>query len=123
MTRASVSVAAVLVAATSLSAQQPQVPTFRSTVEVVRLDVTVLDKQRRPIRDLRQEDFTVLVDGVEQPLVAFEPVVVPPVDHALAPWTREVAADVRVNQVGEPRIFIIVLDDVSAPFSDLWMVR
>lgn len=116
-------VAAAVVAATSLAAQQPQVPTFRSSVEVVRLDVTVLDKNRRPIRDLKQEDFTVLVDGVEQPLVAFEPIVVAPVDHTLAPWTREVAADVRDNQVGEPRIFIIVLDDVSAPFEDLWMLR
>ena len=121
--RMSVLGATVLVAATSIAAQQPQVPTFRSGVEVVRLDVTVLDKNRRPIRDLKQEDFTVTVDGVEQPLVAFDRVVMAPVDHTLAPWTRAVAADVRDNQIGEPRIFIIVLDDVSAPFSDLWMVR
>src|SRR5688572_16196273 len=114
--RASILVGTVLVAAAATLAAQPQVPTFRSSVEVVRLDVTVLDKDRRPIRDLKREDFTVLVDGVEQPLVAFEPIVLPPVDRTLAPWTREVAADVRDNQVGEPRIFIIVLDDVSAPF-------
>lgn len=121
--RTTILVATAVVAATSLAAQQPQPPTFRSSVEIVRLDVTVLDKDRRPIRDLKQEDFTVLVDGVEQPLVAFESIVLPPVNRTLAPWTREVAADVRDNQIGEPRLFIIVLDDVSAPFSDVWMVR
>lgn len=121
--RISILGATVLGTATSIAAQQPQVPTFRSGVEVVRLDVTVLDKNRRPIRDLNREDFTVTVDGVEQRLVAFDQIVMAPVDHTLAPWTRTVAADVRDNQVGEPRIFIIVLDDVSAPFSDLWMIR
>ena len=121
--RASILVSVAVVAATSVAAQQSQPPTFRSSVELVRLDVTVLDQNRRPIADLKREDFTVLVDGVEQPLVAFDRIVLPPVDRTLAPWTREVAADVRDNEVGEPRIFIIVLDDVSAPFSDLWMVR
>jgi VWFA-related protein len=116
----SILVGSILVAAAEA---QPQLPTFKSSVEIVRLDVTVLDNLRRPIRDLKRDDFTVLVDGVEQPLVAFEPIVLPPVDHTLAPWTRDVASDVSDNQVGEPRIFIIVLDDVSAPFSDLWMVR
>jgi VWFA-related protein len=115
--------AAVLVAAASLAAQQPQPPRFRASVEIVRLDVTVLDQQRRPIRDLKREDFTVLVDGVEQPVVAFERVVIPPADHNRAAWTREVSADVRDNQVGEPRIFIIVLDDANTPHNDLWMVR
>jgi VWFA-related protein len=123
MRRAGLLGAVVLLAGAAVAAQQPQVPTFRSGVEVVRLDVTVLDKNRRPIRDLKQEDFTVTVDGVAQPLVAFDRIVMAPVDHTLAPWTRAVAADVRDNQVGEPRIFIIVLDDVSAPFHDLWMVR
>ena len=123
MTRASAIVTTAIVASTSLLAQQQQPPRFRTSVEIVRLDVTVLDKQRRPLRDLKREDFTVLVDGVEQPLVAFDAVVIPPVDHTRAAWTREVSADVRDNQIGEPRIFIIVLDDARTPHTDLWMVR
>ena len=113
---------AAIAAAASLSAQQPR-PTFRTSVDVVRLDVTVLDKERRPIRDLKREDFTILVDGVEQPIVAFEPVVIPPINRALASWTREIEPDVRSNDVGEPRLFAIVMDDASAPFHDLWMGR
>ena len=125
MTRASVIVTTGIVASASLLAQQQQQqpPRFRTSVEIVRLDVTVLDKQRRPIRDLKREDFTVLVDGVEQPLVAFDVVVIPPVERSRAAWTREVSADVRDNQIGEPRIFIIVLDDANTPHTDLWMVR
>ena len=116
--------AIVFVAATSIAAQQPpQVPTFRTSIDIVRLDVSVLDRQRNPIRNLKQGDFTVLVDGVEQPIVAFEPVEIAPIDHSLAPWTRAVASDVRDNLVGEPRIFIIVIDDASTPHSDLWMWR
>ena len=123
MRRARFLVATVLLASATLAAQQQPPPRFRTAVDIVRLDVTVLDRHRQPIRDLKQEDFTVLVDGVEQPVVAFDRVILPPVDHTLAAWTREVAPDVSDNQIGEPRIFIIVMDDVSAPFSDLWMVR
>ena len=113
---------AIAAAGGSPTAQQPR-PTFRTSVDVVHLDVTVLDKDRRPIRDLKREDFTILVDGVEQPIVAFEPVVIPPLDRTRASWTREVESDVRTNDLGEPRLFAIVMDDASAPFHDLWMSR
>jgi VWFA-related protein len=51
------------------SAQQP--PTFRSGVALVQMDVTVLDKDRRPVTGLAAADFTVLEDGVERPVAAF----------------------------------------------------
>ena len=51
-----------------LSAQQPptapsQTPTFRTGVDAVQLDVSVLDKDRRPVRGLTAADFTVLDNG------------------------------------------------------------
>ena len=123
MRRARFLVATVLLASATLAAQQQPPPRFRTAVDIVRLDVTVLDRHRQPMRDLKQEDFTVLVDGVEQPIVAFDAVVIPPVDRARAAWTREVPADVRDNQFGDPRLFIIVMDDATTAHTDLWAVR
>ena len=54
-------IAAPLVIA-ALLAQSAQ-PRFRSRVELLRLDVTVVDKSGAPIRDLGAGDFTVSVDG------------------------------------------------------------
>jgi VWFA-related protein len=95
-----------------LGAQQQQQPqTFRSGVEVVRLDINVLDPERKPIRGMRREDFIVLVDGVVQPLVdAAE------VDYTVPRAVRASAPSVPAGYVSnyEPehrRAFIIVLDD------------
>ena len=41
-----------------------QQPTFRSGVDLLRVDVAVVDDQGHPVRDLRPEDFVVTVDGV-----------------------------------------------------------
>jgi len=39
-------------------------PTFRSGVEVVVIDVSVVDRKGKPVHDLTPADFTVVVDGV-----------------------------------------------------------
>ena len=93
--------------------QQP--PAFRSAIDVVRLDVSVLDKDRRPVRDLVASDFAITVDGAVQPIVAFEAVVMPPREEPTAPWMRDVAPDVKTNALGEPRLFVIIMDDVQTP--------
>ena len=49
--------------------QQP--PAFKSGVTIVPLDVRVLDKDGRPITDLRQEEFRVLENGVPQTIAHF----------------------------------------------------
>lgn len=41
----------------------PQQPTFRSTVDLVAVDVSIVDGQGRPVDDLRPEEFTLKVDG------------------------------------------------------------
>ena len=66
--------AAAVVAASSEDAppQQRGVPTFRSPVVAVPVDVRVLDiKTGKPVTDLRREDFTVLEDGVRQEVRLF----------------------------------------------------
>ena len=106
-----------LVAVIALSAQNApqQPPSFRSGIEVVRLDISVLDHDRRPVRDLAREDIRILVDGQAQPIVSFELVAMPPVEAPTAPWMREVASDVRNNALGEPRLFVILMDDATTP--------
>ena len=54
--------------------QQPeppaQQPIFRVGADVIRLDVSVLDKDRKPIHGLTSEDFTVVEEGKPQRVVA-----------------------------------------------------
>ncbi len=49
--------------------QQP--PAYKSGVTIVPLDVRVLDKDGRPITDLRQEEFRILENGVPQTIAHF----------------------------------------------------
>jgi len=42
--------------------------TFRTGIDLVRIDVTVLDHNRRPVRGLTGDDFTLLMDGKPQPI-------------------------------------------------------
>jgi VWFA-related protein len=110
-----------LTAGVALAVQAPQLPTFRSGVDIVRLDVSVLDKERRPVRGLTAADFSVTVDGTPQPIVAFNAVAMPPREVPTAPWMRDVAPDVKTNALGEPRLFIILMDDLRTPFDPYMM--
>jgi VWFA-related protein len=62
----------LVLAAGSLSAseQSPPQTTFRSGVDLVLLDVTVLDKDGRQISDLQARDFSIEVGGKKRALVA-----------------------------------------------------
>lgn len=63
------------VAAVVLSAQaspvQEQTKLFRSVVDVVSLNVTVVDGKNRYITDLSEGDFSVFEDGTRQDLIVF----------------------------------------------------
>jgi len=63
---------AVALIGSALIAQQPS-PAFRAAVDVVALNVSVLDAERRYVRDLDQSDFGVFEDGVKQDLTFFTP--------------------------------------------------
>ncbi len=56
-----------MVTAFGSTAFQTQTP-FRTSVDLIRLDVSVVDAAGQPVRDLRPEDFVVKVDGVVRPV-------------------------------------------------------
>ena len=110
------------VAGVALGAQAPG-PQFRSGVELVHLDVSVLDKDRRPVKGLGAHDFLILEDGKPQPMAAFSAVDVEDPDPPPTAWMREVAFDVRRNtDIVDKRLVTIVMDDALVPF-DVAMIK
>jgi VWFA-related protein len=93
---------------------QEKRPAFRSAVDTVVLDVSVLDRDRRPVRGLTAADFTVFEDGKLQTLATFSPVDLPDVEQGSVSWVRDVVPEVQSNQdARERRVVVIVLDDAT----------
>jgi VWFA-related protein len=101
---------------TLMAPQEPQ-QVFRTGVEVVRLDVTVLDDQRRPVTGLTADDFILLEDGQPRPIVAFDEISVPvtTIEPGEATWVTRTASDVPSNHLPDGRLLVIVMDDATAP--------
>ncbi len=120
MTRTSTLVAALMVTvgAVLLAQQQPtdadQTPVFRAGTDVVQVDVSVLDRRRRPIGNLTAADFTVFENGQPRPVVSFTEVTLPPAD---APALIRPDTDVATNAIGnqEGRLVIVLLDRSILP--------
>lgn len=87
-------------------------PTFRGGVDIVHLDVSVLDANRRPVRGLTPADFTVLDNGVPQKISVFSAVDIADAAPASAPWIRDVTPEVATNDaIQDRRLFLIIIDD------------
>ncbi|HVO09297.1 MAG TPA: VWA domain-containing protein [Vicinamibacteria bacterium] len=88
-----------------------QAPTFPAQVEQVVVDLVVTDKKGNAVRGLRQEDMTVLEDGVPQQVTSFEAVTLPEAPPAAsnAPLPRVSINTDPAEQRG--RTFVIVFDD------------
>jgi len=109
-------------------AQQPpaQPPvTFRIGVDVVEVDVSVLDKDRRPVRGLTRENFTILEDGKPRPAVAFAAVDLAEreASPARASWVRDVAPDVTTNAVRPEGRLVVIMFDWSIRFYDQLLAK
>ena len=100
---------------------------FRTGIELIQLDVSVLDGDRRPVRGLTSGDFTVLIDGQPRTVAAFKSVEVPPPGPPpSALWMKDVAPDVVTNAQPAGRVVAIVIDDGSfgvPNVADLFAVR
>lgn len=118
--RSLIAAAAALALAWPLAAQDARPlagrPQFRAGVEIMRVEVTVLDKRtRKPVRGLTAGAFAIKVNGRRQEIVGFAENTIPGVNRAAPAWTREAAIDVASNRrpptTDAERLIVIVLDD------------
>ena len=105
--------ATVAAAGVSLAAQPPQRPrpTFRSTLDLVSVDVTVIDSDGRPVRDLSAADFTLSVDGRARKIVSTQFVAAATETDASAPPAPLASSEYTTNLGGPAaRLLAIVVD-------------
>jgi VWFA-related protein len=84
---AAVAVLARVAALGGTQAQSPQVPAFKSGVELIAVDVSVVDKAGNPIRSLQSDQFDVRIDGQPRRVVSAEFI-----DHVPAAGLRSAGA-------------------------------
>ena len=92
---------------------QDQRPTFKARTDIVRIDVTVLGPDGKPVHGLAREEFTILENGKPREILGFGEVNIPDAT-TMPPWYREVRPDVRSAMNG--RVLIFVLDDAQTPY-------
>lgn len=93
-------------------AQQPQAPTIRVTSRLVVLDVVVLDKSGKPVRNLDRSQFSVTENKVPQAIRNFDP---PsghemPAGSAAAPIVHSTAD---LAKIGNAPVNILVFDELN----------
>jgi VWFA-related protein len=87
-------------------------PRFPSEVEFVNVDVVAIDKQGKPVTDLKQEDFTVIEDGVPQNISRFEAVELPVSPSATPAPKPAVSTNVNAGERRSSRSFVLFFDDI-----------
>ncbi|HEX9368794.1 MAG TPA: VWA domain-containing protein [Vicinamibacterales bacterium] len=110
MRRAAITASLILATAFSSRAQQP---TFRTAVDLVHFGVAVLDRQGKPVKGLRAEDFQILENGKPQALKYFtagEPEEAPPLHLGLLLDTSgSMASDIKDSRSAAVK-FVNTLD-------------
>jgi Ca-activated chloride channel family protein len=90
-------VTAVVVSAQAGTGKE-QTKLFRSTVDVVSLNVTVVDNQNRYITDLSASDFSVFEDGARQDLIVFNRTSLPIALSLLVDTSASMESRMRIAQ-------------------------
>jgi VWFA-related protein len=96
--------------ATVAAAQDGTQPTFKSGVDLVRLDVRVVDAEGRPVTDLRPEEVAIEDGGTGLPVVLFQRVTEPAgsyVEEALRATTAEVSSNTAFPR---GHLYILIFD-------------
>ncbi len=72
MSRSALRIFSAMLACAGLLAQDQQAPTFRTSTNLVIINVAVKDKSGKAIEDLKKNQFTLLEDGKPQQISVFE---------------------------------------------------
>lgn len=96
---------------------QPTGPTFRTGVDLVRLDVTVVTKDGTPVHDLASEDFEVRIDGRVRPVVTsrFLSLESRPFDSAAGGSLAQTRDFTTNSSAANGRLLILAVDHESLP--------
>jgi VWFA-related protein len=133
MKRFVVQITVLVVLAGALVAQQPSPPpeepglVVRVTTRMVQVDTVVLDKEGRPVKGLKADDFTVTEDGVRQRIASFSeriselanptpPPVLPPHVTSNRPAVTQTNAE-------NGTVAVLLLDGLNTPPQDRIYVK
>lgn len=106
------------------SQQQPQppAPVFRSGVETLSLDVTVVNGQGEPVRDLIASDFTVRLDGRPRRVLSAQ--WIPSSGDAKSTGAKALPAGYVSNeQSSGGRLIVLVVDQPNIRFGEMRPLR
>ena len=122
MRRLAILLALAVCPAVLAARQQPapaQKPTFRTATELIAIDVSIVDRDGRPVSDLRSDEFVVKVDGQVRRIasVQFVDQSVRQVPVSRAPAIRPVVSSNEAG--GGGRLVLIVVDEASIKFGGL----
>jgi VWFA-related protein len=105
---------AAILALVLIGSPTAQQPTFRTGVDLIRLDVHVVSEDGTPVRDLVSEDFDVKVNGKPTPVRAMQFLDFTRTDRSASEEARY--RDVSTNQESlRGRLTILVIDESSLP--------
>ncbi len=103
-----------------LAQQPPQRPTFRAGIDLIEIDVTVVNGQGEPVKDLRAPEFTVSVGGQPRGVVAAEFIDL----RAEIPEGRSVGADAGEGfyssnrEATRGRLIVLMIDRAKMSFGN-----
>ena len=108
----------VLGVALALTTGAAQQPTFRSSVDLVTIDVVATTANGAPVPNLTADDFEVFEDGVAQQVQTFQFV-----DLSGASAVRPLPPGIASNEVEPGGLFVVVIDELGLQVDDIAQAR
>ena len=104
-------IAAATLAATKANTAPQDLPTFKSGVQLIDVDVVVTDKDGNPVKDLTRDDFEIIEHGRPQEVRTFTLIDLPIEPLSVLTARRgQVEPDVVTNTQPEGRTYVLLTD-------------
>ncbi len=95
-----------------------QQPTFRSSIDLVTIDVVATTANGAPVPNLKAEDFAIFEDGVAQKVQTFQFV-----DLSSTSAIRPLPPGIASNEVEPGGLFVVVIDELGLQVDDIAQAR